>query len=155
MKIALQPVPLAIPRLLSSPFPSGSRRSDAQMRLSHRRIPLQNLSGPTYLLCHHTVTNSLWLQNQSIPLFSTNSTLLWQITRGGGVPAGFKPPASSLQTEPPASRIGQNHARSITQPSHQHHPLSASHRRRTAMPLPRRRPFLRTLPSPRCDRTGR
>ena len=125
---------------------------------SARRFPLPTthfprLLEPTYLLYHHTVTNSLSSRKLSTPLFSIKSTLLLQKHRGGGIPSGSKLPASSLQTGPPASRIGQNHASSITQPSDQRRSLSAPHRSRTAMPLPSGRPFLRALPSPRGNRS--
>src|SRR4029077_6445441 len=54
---------------------------------------------PTYLLYHHTLTNSLPSRKQPTPLFSINSTLLLQKHRGGGIPASFKPPdrTSNLQ----------------------------------------------------------
>ena len=151
VKIALQPVPLPS----RGHLPSKSRLSDpfkCIRRISNSsKEPSRTYVSPVSPHCY-----KLFVVAKKLNSFGINQiqTLL-QKHPGWGIPSGSKPPASSLQTEPPAPRIGQNHASSITQPSHQHHPLSASHRRRTAMPLPSQRPFLRALPSPRCDRASR
>jgi len=71
-------------------------------RLPHLEFLYGNLPEPTYLLYHHTLTNSLSSPKQSTPLFSINSTLLWQKHRGGvSLPASSLPLQASRANLPP------------------------------------------------------
>jgi hypothetical protein len=100
VKIALKPVPFPY----RGHLPTKSFLSGAFKYAFRISIALRNLPEPTYLLYHHSVTNFLSSPKQATPLFSINSTLLWQIT-GVGVfrlqASRFKPSdrTSSLQKE--------------------------------------------------------